>query len=479
MEFEVLKLGGSILKDRETFDRAAEIVENKLSQGIVPVCVVSAMKGVTDQIIGALNMSLADKKYDPRRFIEELFEGHLTALPSGVEADDVFEAEFEKLLHVLSYVKSSEELNDSVYAYAVSRGENLSSRVLSMHLGARGIKNGCFYGENLMVTDENNLEGTVKHEKTTEQINAVLRPAIDKEIVPIVAGFAGRSMNGSITILGRGGTDDTAVNIAYGLGVKRAVKYVIEEGIMSIDPKFITLLKGDHPEILAQFYDLPEPQIVPYLSYVEASELLREERTKVVHYKVLDPLMKGRIELQIKNYYDEESEGTIIGAIEEAIYSNNESRPKAISYQRNLAGVRFLPSQSITPTEVYGKVFNKLSEEAIDVRYVSTSGYQLSFLMPEEDQEKALTALQSLDIAYEVTPLKGRKGTFSVVGSEMRGMKGFFSRLTGVLARHGVNIEQATQPNSENIIRFSIDDNDLPMAVAAVYNEFFKGGHSQ
>ena len=53
MEFEVLKLGGSILKDRETFDRAAEIVENKLSQGIVPVCVVSAMKGVTDQIIGA------------------------------------------------------------------------------------------------------------------------------------------------------------------------------------------------------------------------------------------------------------------------------------------------------------------------------------------------------------------------------------------------------------------------------------------
>jgi aspartokinase len=76
----------------------------------------------------------------------------------------------------------------------------------------------------------------------------------------------------------------------------------------------------------------------------------------------------------------------------------------------------------------------------------------------------------------EVSPLKGVKGTFSVVGSEMRGMKGFFSRLTGVLARHGVNIEQATQPNSENIIRFSIDDADIPMAVAAVYNEFFKGG---
>ena len=479
MEFEVIKLGGSILKDRETFQRAAEIVEKELAKSVLPVCVVSAMKGVTDRIIAALNKCLREQDYDPRQFIEELFEGHLVALPSGVESESKLEAEFEKLLHVLSYVKSSGELNDSVYAYAVSRGENLSARVLSLHLSSQGIKNECFYGEDLMVTDENNLEGSVEYEKTTAQINSVLRPAINDGTVPIIAGFAGRSMKGSITILGRGGTDDTAVNVAYGLGVKRAVKYVMEEGIMSIDPKFIKELKEEHPEIMAQFYDLPEPQIIPYLSYVEASELLREERTKVVHYKVLDPLMKGNIELQIKNYYDEASDGTIIGTVEEAIYSNHEPRPKAISFQRGLAGVRFLPSQSTTPTEVYGKVFSILSEEAVDVRYVSTSGYQLSFLMPPEDQEKALKSLQSLDIAYEVIPLRGRKGTFSVVGSEMRGMKGFFSRLTGVLARHGINIEQATQPNSENIIRFSIDDDDLPMAVAAVYNEFFKGGNKQ
>ena len=61
-------------------------------------------------------------------------------------------------------------------------------------------------------------------------------------------------------------------------------------------------------------------------------------------------------------------------------------------------------------------------------------------------------------------------------GSEIRGMKGFFSRLTGTLARHGVNLEQATQPNTENIIRSSIDDDNIPITLAAVYNEFFKEG---
>ena len=253
MEFEVLKLGGSILKDRKALSRAAEIVDSKLESDVLPVCVVSAMKGVTDKVIDALDKCL-EADLEPSRFIDELYEYHLGALPERVEVE-ALEQEFEKLLHVLSYVKSSGELSDSVYAYAVSRGENLSSRVLSMHLAERGIENKCFYGEDLMATDENNLEGAVEYEKTGEQINKVLKPAMLDGLVPIVAGFAGRSINGSITILGRGGTDDTAVNIAYGLGARRAVKYVMEEGIMSVDPKFIKILKDEHPETYAQFFD--------------------------------------------------------------------------------------------------------------------------------------------------------------------------------------------------------------------------------
>jgi aspartokinase len=243
---------------------------------------------------------------------------------------------------------------------------------------------------------------------------------------------------------------------------------------MTIDPKFIEDIKKNYPDLYAQFYELPEPKVIPYISYVEASELLREGRTKVVHYKVLNPLMKGDIEFHIKNYMYNGNDGTIIGRVEEAIYEDKEPRPKAISFQRNLYGVRLLPTQSVTPSEVYSEVFSALSGTGVDIRYLSTSGYQMSFLMPRDDVEVAIKALSGLDVAMEVSPMKGRKGTFSVIGSEMRGMKGFFSRLTGVLARHGVNIEQAIQPNSENIIRFSLDDDDIPMAVTSVYNEFFR-----
>ncbi len=179
--------------------------------------------------------------------------------------------------------------------------------------------------------------------------------------------------------------------------------------------------------------------------------------------------MRGGIKLQLKSI-DSSGEGTVIGPENGGAGSGH---PKAVSFQRNLYGVRILPTQSVLPTEVYAELFGALASAGVDVRYASTSGYQISLLVAKQDVEVALKALGGLPSAMEVKPIEGAKGTISVIGSEMRGVKGFFSRLTGALAEHDVNIEQATQPNSENIIRFSVSDGDVPLAVAAVYKEFF------
>ena len=122
---------------------------------------------------------------------------------------------------------------------------------------------------------------------------------------------------------------------------------------------------------------------------------------------------------------------------------------------------------------MHAEIFGALAGAGVDVRYVSLSGSQISFLVQKQDVDLALRALRGLPSVMEVKQIEGSKGTVSVIGSEMRGVKGFFSRLTGALAGQGVNIEQANQPNSENIIRFSVADDDIPLAVGAVYKEFF------
>ena len=469
MELEVLKLGGSILKSREDLQRVASLVESKLGQGVLPICVVSAMKGVTDKIVAAVGATRTEAGFNPSAFVESLYEAHLATAPEGACLDEL-RVEFDKLKDVLSYIRSSGELNESVYAYTVSRGENFAMRVLGQHLRARGIHSHCFYGEDLLVTDENNRDAAVNLESTRIKVEENLGPYLGGGQVAIVAGFAGRSEGGLITIFGRGGTDDTAACLAYCLGVRKLIKYVDEGGIMSLDPKFVAELQANE-EIVSKVGVIPKPRLIPYLSYVEASELLREERSRVVHFKALNPLMKGNIGLQLKSLSDE-GEGTVIGV--ENGFAGPSGRPKAVSFQRNLYGVRFLPSQSILPTEVYAKVFVALARAGIDIRYLSISGYQISLLMTRQEVDPAVKALSGLDFVVEVKPQEGRKGTFSVVGSEMRGVKGFLSSITGVLARYGINIEQATQPDSENIIRFSVSDDDLPLAVAAVYAEYFK-----
>ena len=471
MNVKVLKFGGSILKDREDFGLVAGLISKELEGGVLPLPVVSAMKGVTDMIIDAVEMVLYEEGFDLRGYVEELLKVYAGALPEGVEVSQALRDEFVKLEHTLGYIRSSGELNDSAYAFAVSRGENFSSHVLGEHLKARGVESRLFAGEELLITDENYRDALVNLERTRVNVRVKLGSVIEGSVVPIVAGFSGRSESGRISILGRGGSDDTAVCVAYCLGAKSVVKYVDQKGLMTIDPKFLE--EVIHSPVNGKLEELPEPEVIPYLSYVEASELMREERIKVVHYKVLNPLIMGDIRFHVKDVTDPEAHGTVIGPEDGNGNGAWYGRPKAISFQRNLWGIRFLPTQSRTPTEVYARVFEALARVGVDVRYISISGYQISLLMPEDHVGAAMEALGSLEVAVNVSALEGRKGTFSIVGSGMKGVRGFLSRVTSVIARHGVNIEQATQPYSENIIRFSVDDDDLLLAVGAVYGEFF------
>jgi len=476
MARKVLKFGGSILKTREHFEIVSDVIIGEIERKNVTVCVVSAISGVTDRLIQAVNAAQGAGVFDVHDFVRDLYDDYRMTLPPSVQESDL-DQEFAQLEHTLEYIGSSGELNDSTYAFAVSRGEVFSCQVLSYHLRSKGVDNQFFFrGEELLVTDDDYRDALVDLDRTQEKVDISLKPLVEKGTVPLISGFAGRSVDGRISILGRGGSDDTAVCIAYCLGIKEVVKYVDQKGIMTIDPKFLEDVETNHPSVNGRLGKLPKPEVIPYLSYVEASELMREERIKVAHYKVLNPLIMGDIHFHIKDITDPGSHGTVIGPENGGNGSAWYGRPKAISFQRDLKGISFLPTQSRTPTEVYALVFHALAESSVDVRYISISGYQISLLMPEHDVERALQALESLDAAMNVSILEGRKGTFSIVGSGMRGVRGFLSRVTGTVAKYGVNIEQATQPYSENIIRFSVDDADIPLAVSALYSEFFNGG---
>jgi len=243
LDIKVLKFGGSILKDRSDFEIVSEVIERDIRESDLPIPVVSAMKGVTDGIIKTIEAVQSEPDTDFSVFVEELYNRHVAALPEGVDDSDSLRNEVKQLEYVLGYIRNSGELSDSAYAYAVSRGEKLSCILLSEHLTSKKVKNSCYAGEDLLVTDENYRDALVDLDLTGQKLLEKLEGPLGNKVVPVIAGFSGRSESGKISILGRGGTDDTAVCLGYCLGAKSVIKYVDQGGIMTIDPRFLVSLR--------------------------------------------------------------------------------------------------------------------------------------------------------------------------------------------------------------------------------------------
>jgi aspartate kinase len=65
-------------------------------------------------------------------------------------------------------------------------------------------------------------------------------PIVEKGIIPVIAGFVGRTIDGRVTTLGRGGSDTTAFILAEALKADEVVLVTDADGIMSGDPKIVT-----------------------------------------------------------------------------------------------------------------------------------------------------------------------------------------------------------------------------------------------
>ncbi|MCH9608808.1 MAG: Aspartokinase [Chlamydiales bacterium] len=179
----IMKFGGGVLTS-ESFHRIADIIiQKKLVFGQIGV-VVSAMRGVTNQLI-ALAKSVHPNP--PRR-------------------------EYDML---------------------VSVGERVSISLLAMALQNRGIEAVSFTGsQSGVITTDDHSSATIIDVRPTR----LIAPLKEGKIV-IVAGFQGVSQSKEITTLGRGGSDTTAVALGGALGADEVLFYKDVAGICPLDPK--------------------------------------------------------------------------------------------------------------------------------------------------------------------------------------------------------------------------------------------------
>jgi len=371
----VVKYGGASLADDERLFMAVTAVAREAEKGTQIAVIVSAMGKTTDTLLNAAKNASNGK---------------------------IGKKELDEIL---------------------AMGERTSIRIFSVALKAKGVESRYFDpldSDWPIITDNVFSNANPILEKCEKRIRQYVLPLIENGIVPVIAGFVGRTLDGEITTLGRGGSDTTAFILSKALGADELILVTDAEGIMSADPKII-----DKPKTLRD---------------VDADTLvgLADSGTKFIHRKALrylEPSMRVRV---INHTYGNLNiEGTLIkGALSTELDVALASRSSAISITVVGRGVSEKPE---IMKELAERVKAHVPLLGLSLNYDSI----ILYVSEEGDSKSLLEEIHETILKYEETiAMSVRKNLafLKVKGVGLEETPGIIGKISGTLRLNDINI---------------------------------------
>jgi bifunctional aspartokinase / homoserine dehydrogenase 1 len=230
--FSILKFGGTSMGSQESINKIISILEKNKSRQII---VVSAMSGVTNLLL-KLAVQAKNKKFNQKMF-ETIQNKHLKISNSD---------KIKNLLNELKVSLTSQnwicELNLDAYLDLItSFGERLSANLLVDLLLLKNKKAEFLDTRNFIKTDNNFGNAKVDYKLSKKLTNQKVKMC--KSDFLVCTGFIARSLNGSTTTLGRGGSDYTAGLLGNFLEAKEIEIWTDVSGVFSTNPNLVKTAK--------------------------------------------------------------------------------------------------------------------------------------------------------------------------------------------------------------------------------------------
>jgi aspartate kinase len=460
-----MKFGGTSLANAERINRSARIVQ-RFSPSNKIVVVVSAMDDVTDQLAEIGNLAQKGEARKSKQLLTKLQKLHLnTARQVGdrgsrrelLDKIRQLNTELERTADGIGHLR---ELTPRSKDYLLSFGERLSTPIFTTALQAIRLKSRSLTGaEAGIATDDNFGEARPLAEVSYHQIRQRLDPILARKEIPVVAGFIAATVDGSITTLGRGGSDYTAALLGATLGAEEIWIWTDVDGLMTADPRIVE-----------------DAAVLRRVSFGEALEL-SYFGAKMMHPRALQPATEKKIPVRIRNSFRPTREGTLVSANET---NGVPTVVKAISMIRDVGIVTVSGTGMMGAPGVAAKVFQTLGLEGINVMMISqgSSEAAISCVVAKADTERAVRGLQLalLGQGYVDRIAKEQDAcVIAVVGSGMKGTPGVAARVFAAVARGKVNVRMVAQGSSEYNISFVVSERDGPVAVRTLHQEFQLG----
>ncbi|MBM3536680.1 MAG: aspartate kinase [Alphaproteobacteria bacterium] len=400
----VMKFGGTSVADIERIKNVARRVKKEIDAGNQVAVVVSAMSGVTNQLVAWVNQ--------------------LSPLHDAREYDTV-----------------------------VATGEQVTSGLLAVALQELGVNARSWQGWQIALKTDG-VHGKAR-------IQQIDRDELDRRLndgqVAVVAGFQGIGPDNRVTTLGRGGSDTSAVALAAALNAERCDIYTDVDGVYTCDPRIVSkarkLSKITYEEmlemaslgakvlqtrsvemamnhrvrvqVLSSFVDAP-PNSVPGTLVVDEDEIVEKEVVSGIAYSrdeakitltrvsdkpgvaaaIFGPLADASINVDmiVQNVSEDgrttDLTFTVTRADLERAVSVLKKEAKSLGFQE------IKPDAKVVKVSVIGvgmrshagvalTMFRTLAEKGINIEVISTSEIKISVLIDEQYLELALRALHT------------------------------------------------------------------------------------
>lgn len=411
MSLIVHKYGGTSMGSTERIQNVAKRVAKWQRAGHQMVVVPSAMSGETNRLLG-LAKEITDNP-DPR------------------ELDQI-----------------------------AATGEQVSVGLLALALHKQGVKAKSYTGWQVPVrTDSAFTKARI------ESIDdARVRQDLDNGYVVIVTGFQGIDPSGSITTLGRGGSDTSAVAVAAALGAEECLIYTDVDGVYTTDPRIVAEAKRLERVTFEEMLEMAS--LGSKVLQIRSVEFAGKYKVKTrVLSSLTDPDM---------NLAQEAQSGTLITYEEDEIME--QAVISGIAFNRDEAKITVagVPDKPGIAYKILGPVAAANIDVDMIIQNASHDGMtDFSFTVHRNELKKALEVIQG-----KVQPeIKAREISsaadickVSVVGIGMRSHVGIASQMFETLSKEGINIQMIS--TSEIKISVVIDDKYMELAVRALHKAF-------
>ena len=453
---KVLKFGGTSVGSVESIRQIQHIIGQQIDDCIV---VVSALGGITDQLLKAARLALAEgEEYmEVYQAIRQRHMDMINTLITNAVTRQMLSHEVEGILDelrsILFGVHLVKDLSEKSEAVIVSYGERLSSRIVTAALAGAVRKDSLQF----IRTDHKQGQVLLDTELTEELVRKAFAPLPHLAVVP---GFISRdSKTGEITNLGRGGSDYTASILAATLGAEVLEIWTDVNGFMTADPRLI-----------------PNAYTIKSLSYVEASELCHFG-AKVVYPPTIYPACAKNIPIRILNTFCPDNAGTIIQAKPE----------EGKRYVRGLSSIRDVALITVSGLSMVGvigvnqRIFGALAAAGVSVFLVSQASSENSTTLGVQDKDcETAVAVLTREFGEEIKvgqmyPMLVQQGlaAVSIVGEKMQHTPGVAGKLFGTLGRNGISVIAFAQGAKETNISFVVPQQQLSKTMNVLHDSFF------